>query len=90
MSEQLLTLAKEFLRMKSNPEIFIDEFITKWKQERDNGLSLSDPPQMSAALSSVFCLTDMFSADEARESYELDELKLRLEMEKLLSESGFL
>jgi Bacterial self-protective colicin-like immunity len=84
MSDGLLSFAKAFLSGKSDPEEFVEEFSIRWRQERDNGILLLDKPGVSSALSSIFCLIDMFNADDDRESYELDESGLRLEMEKLL------
>jgi hypothetical protein len=61
----------------------------RWKHERDNKAALLDAPQMSEVLSSIFCLVDLFNADDDRESYELDELKLRAEIANLLEQAGF-
>jgi FMN-dependent NADH-azoreductase len=90
MSDKLLIFAKTFLRAESNAETFVDEFISQWKQERDNETSLSDDPQTSEALSSIFCLADMFNPNDDRESYEFDETKLRSEMEKVLRQARLL
>ena len=90
MSEKLLLFAKRFLKEAINAETFVDEFIIQWKQERDNGSSLSDCPQVSEALSSIFCLADMFNPNDDRESYEFDESKLRLEMKKVLMQTKLL
>lgn len=84
MSEELLAVAKNFLDTGSNPGIFVDRFISEWKRERDSGKVLSDPPKLSEALSSIFCLADMFNANDDRESYEFDEPRLRLEIGKIL------
>lgn len=90
MTKKLLNFAKDFIKSKSDPAIFSQEFISQWKKERDSGAALSDEPDMSEALSSIFCFVDMFSPDEDRESYEFDEPKLRNEIEKLLDKKGFL
>lgn len=84
MSENLLMFVEDFLVTESNAEIFANEFIKRWKKERDSGLALSDNPQLSEVLSSTFCLADMFNPDKDRESYELDEHKLRAEIMKLI------
>ena len=90
MSEKLLNSAKIFLNNKSDAEIFVDEFISQWKQERDNGAALYDAPQISEALSSIFCVADMFNPHEDRESYEFNEPKLRSETEKILKKARIL
>ncbi len=84
MSEKLLRFVEDFLVTESNAEIFADEFMKRWKKERDSGLALSDNPQLSEMLSSIFCLADMFNPDAEREIYELDEHKLRAEIRKLI------
>lgn len=84
MSDGLLIFAKEFLSEKSDPGDFSEKFASRWKQERDDGILQLDEPHVSSALSSIFCLTDMFNADHGRESCELDESKLRSEIENLL------
>lgn len=88
MSDGLLSFAKGFLSEKSDPEDFVEEFANRWRQERDNGISRLDGPRVSSALSSIFCLIDIFNANDDREIYELDESKLRFEMEKLLLQEG--
>jgi hypothetical protein len=87
MSDKLLTFTKAFLSMESDAETFVDEFIDQWKQERDSGTSLFDDPQINEALSSIFCLADMFNPDDDRESYEFDEPKLKSEIEKVLRQA---
>lgn len=84
MSEKLLRFVEEFLATESNAEVFADEFMKRWKKERDSGLARSDNPQLSEILSSTFCLADMFNPDTGRESYELDEIKLKAEIRKLI------
>jgi hypothetical protein len=49
---------------------------------------LIDDPCVSSALPSIFCLIDMFNANDGRESCGLDESKLRFEVEKLLLQEG--
>jgi hypothetical protein len=90
MSDKLLTFAKEFLRTKSDPEIFVDEFMGQWKKERDTGLALSDTNQISEALSSIFCAADMFNPSDDRENYEFNESMLRFEIEMVLKQMALL
>ncbi|MFZ6643453.1 colicin immunity domain-containing protein [Undibacterium sp. TC4M20W] len=84
MSEKLLRFVEEFLATESNAEVFADEFIKRWRKEGASGLALSDNPQLSEVLSSTFCLADMYNPDADRESYELDEHKLRAKIRKLI------
>lgn len=90
MSERLLEFVKTFLGSEFAPEFFVDEFISQWKRERDSKIFLSDAPHLSEALSSIFCLADMFNPSDDRESYEFDEPKLRFEIEKVLRTAKFL
>lgn len=84
MSERLMGLVQAFLAGKSDAEVFVDSFIALWKQERDSGELHADSSQVSEALSSIFCLADMFNPDPERDEYELDESQLRIEIGKLL------
>ena len=90
MSEKLLASAKTYLNSESNSELFVSDFIEQWKRERDSGESRLDSPKVSEILSSIFCLTDLFNPDDDRESYELDEDKLRNEIRKLMEQADFL
>ncbi|TDY96879.1 UNVERIFIED_ORG: self-protective colicin-like immunity protein [Herbaspirillum seropedicae] len=90
MSEKLLASAKTYLNSESNSELFVSDFIEQWKRERDSGESRLDSPKVSEVLSSIFCLTDLFNPDDDRESYELDEDKLRNEIRKLMEQADFL
>lgn len=90
MSEKLLASAKTYLNSRSNSELFVHEFIVQWKRERDSGESRLDSPKVSEVLSSIFCLTDLFNPNDDRESYELDEEKLRSEIGKLIEQAGLL
>ncbi|MCO4857949.1 colicin immunity domain-containing protein [Herbaspirillum sp. WGmk3] len=90
MSEKLLASAKTYLNNESNSERFVSDFIEQWKRERDSGESRLDSPKVSEVLSSIFCLTDLFNPDDDRESYELDEDKLRNEIRKLMEQADFL
>lgn len=90
MSEKLLASAKTYLNGESNSELFVSDFIEQWKRERDSGESRLDSPKVSEVISSIFCLTDLFNPDDDRESYELDEDKLRNEIRKLMEQADFL
>jgi len=90
MSEKLLASAKTYLNSEFNSELFVSDFIEQWKRERDSGESRLDSPKVSEVLSSIFCLTDLFNPDDDRESYELDEDKLRNELRKLMEQADFL
>ena len=84
MSEDLLRFVEDFLVTESNAEIFADEFMKRWRKEGNSGLLLADNPRLSEILSSTFCLSDMFNPEADRESYELDEHQLRIEIRKLI------
>jgi len=84
MSERPPAFVKAFFGSESDPGDFADEFISQWRHERDTKVSLSDAPKVSEALSSIFCLADMFNPNDDREDYEFDEPKLRLEIEEVL------
>ena len=84
MSEALVTFAKNFLHSNSDPLVFSEEFIHQWKRERDIGIFVADDPKISEVLSSIFCLADLFNPDVDRETYEIDERKLRDEIERLM------
>lgn len=84
MSKDLADLATQFAGEKLSAERFSAEFVERWKQERDDGRLLQDPPNESEVLSSIFCLADLYNPDPDREDYEFDERKLRLEVKRLL------
>lgn len=84
MSEGLRKFAQEFVEGRIDAVTFADEFIDRWRQERNSGEIRLDEPQLSEVLSSIFCFSDMFNPDESRIEYELDESQLRLEVKKLL------
>jgi Bacterial self-protective colicin-like immunity len=77
MSTQLTVLAKEFVDGRLTGLAFVDDFIRLWKQERDDGRLLRDPPEISEALSSIFCFADLYNPEPDRDEYEFDENKLR-------------
>ena len=77
MSQQLLDSVHDFLSHAEDHSTFSDSFILRWKKERDEGKLLQDDPKISEVLSSIFCLADLFNADEDREEYELDANGLR-------------
>jgi hypothetical protein len=46
---------------------------------------LLDDNKTSEALSSIFCLIDLFNPDDDRYEYELDEQRLRLKVLEILT-----
>ena len=90
MSEALLIYTKNFLNGTSNEENFVDEFMRRWKIERDDGTSQVEDERLSEILSAIFCIADMFNPNSDREAYEYDEKKLRYEIEKELKIAKFL
>ena len=85
MSIQLFEYVTDFIKNVSPPEPFVEQYITRWRAERDNGTMLTDQPNISEALSSIFCITDLFNPNNDREEYEFDEPRLRHEIQKILS-----
>lgn len=86
MSLHLKNYIDLFLDKKITAREFTDEYISKWRQERNAHLLGKDDDKLSELLSSTFCLADMYNPDEDREEYELDENKLRDELGKLMYE----
>lgn len=84
MSEKLLGIAKKFIREDTSAEEFVDKFQTLWDQERDPNLLEMEPPQINEALSSIFCVADLFNGDDDKESYEIDEKELKRRVKELL------
>jgi hypothetical protein len=84
MSEALLIFARRFVRGDLDAPSFTDAYIQQWKVERDSGLLISDDAQVSEALSSIFCLADLFNPDHDRAQYEFDEVRLRSKVAKNL------
>lgn len=90
MSQKLIDFAKQFLNSSNDCQDFCDEYIRRWKEERDSNISIHDDSNTSLACSSIFCIADMFADDESRVfDFEYDEAKLRLEIKKTLDEFGF-
>jgi Bacterial self-protective colicin-like immunity len=88
MSEELLGFAKKIIDSEISADKFVNEFMDKWREERDSGIFSKDNPQLSEKLSSMFCLADLYNPEEDREEYEYDEDKLRLEITKIYSSSN--
>jgi hypothetical protein len=85
MSQNLLAFVCEFLSHSYDCSTFCNQYIRRWKDERDSGEMLRDDGKTSEALSSIFCLADLYSPNDDREEYELDERSLRLEVQRVLS-----
>ena len=83
MSQKLLQFVEHFLQGKTSVETFVDKYIDEWRRERDNGELLKDDPKTSGKLSTFFCLADLYNPDDDREEYELDENRLREQMQKI-------
>ena len=83
MSDQLLEFVRRFLNQDIGVEEFVEKYPAMWKAERDNGALLEVPEMLNEALSSIFCLVDLYNPDADRESYEFDEHNLRVEIGQL-------
>ena len=86
MSESLFNYAKDFVDGSFRAATFSDQYIKRWKQERDDGTLLDDSPRISEKLSSIFCLADLFNPENDREEYELDEVGLRRKVSEIIAE----
>ncbi len=84
MSQDLTTFARMFAEGSVSADDFASDFLDRWKNERDDGRLLADPPEVSEALSSIFCLADLYNPQSDREEYEYDEPKLRQEIKAVL------
>jgi len=88
MSKKLLDCVEKFLIGKTPVAEFVDTYIDSWRDERDSGITLEDDPITSEKLSSIFCVIDMYNPNDDREEYEYDEVRLRLETQKLFDGEG--
>ncbi|MDB5348434.1 MAG: colicin-D [Schlesneria sp.] len=84
MSHDLTVLARKFADGNMSAVDFANDFISCWKSERDDGRLLQDPPEVSEALSSIFCFADLYNPQSDREEYEFDEERLRQEIKRVL------
>ena len=88
MSEDLVNQIRRFLNRATPLETFVDQYIDGYRTERDDDRLLQDPDNVSEFLSSGFCVVDLYNPSETRKEYELDEVRLRLELQKLADEHG--
>lgn len=84
MSQDLTAFARMFAEGGGAADEFASDYIKRWKSERDDGRLLADPPEVSEALSSIFCLADLYNPESDREEYEYDEARLRQEIKAVL------
>ena len=84
MSMALLRQAEEFAYKSVPARLFADQFMKDWKRERDEKALLEDPRDLSEALSSIFCVADLYNPDDDREPYEFSEERLRNEVRQLV------
>lgn len=84
MSLYLKNYIDSFLAKEIPADEFADNYISRWRQERDNSLPGKDEDNLSELLSGAFCAADMYNPDDDREEYEFDEDKLRDEINKLV------
>jgi hypothetical protein len=64
--------------------VFADAYIELWKIERDRHMLQDDAEDLSECLSSIFCAADMYSQDDSRAAYELDDEMLKLEVSRII------
>lgn len=84
MSLYLKNYIDSFLTKEITVDEFAGNYISKWRQERNDGLLGKDEDNLSELLSSAFCVVDMYNPGDDREQYEFDENKLRDEINKLM------
>ncbi len=85
MSNELADFAAQFSDGKVSAVTLSDEYIERWKKERDQGRLLQDPAAVSEALSTIFCFADLYNPEPDREEYEFDEERLCREVKSVLS-----
>jgi len=90
MSQALLQIAKAFVSRNIDAETFVDTYIAAWRKERDCDLLLDDSDILSIALSSIFCIADLYNPEDDREHYEFDAHTLLSNVQKILNESSLL
>lgn len=85
MSITLLNFAKSFVNGRLEPYVFAESYIKFYRIERD--LKQLDDSQLSAILSSIFCIADMYNPNQNKEDYEFDDKQLiemvKTELDKL-------
>lgn len=86
MSKQLFEFVAAFLEDQLTAEDFVDQYQQAWKAEGANKLLLLDSPEDSEKLSTIFCLADLHNPASNREDYEFDDLMLKKEIKKLISD----
>jgi len=84
MSLSLKEYIDSFLEKEISANEFADNYMSQWKQERDQHTLAKDEDNLSELLSSTFCAADMYNSDEDREEYEFNEDELRSELNKLM------
>ncbi|WBW59209.1 colicin immunity domain-containing protein [Klebsiella electrica] len=84
MSQELKNYIDSFIAKNISADHFADDYMMKWKAERDNNLLGKDDENLSELLSSVFCLADMYNPDDDRDEYEFNDDQLWDEVKKLI------
>ncbi|MBT0728535.1 colicin immunity protein [Rosenbergiella australiborealis] len=84
MSFELKSYIDNFISGKTTANEFVDNYMCKWKHERDSKLLGNDEDNLSELLSSTFCIADMYNPDEDRDEYEFNDVQLRNEVYKLV------
>ena len=77
-------IAQLFVQGRISADLFAESYISAWKKERDSGQMAYIRPDVSEALSTIFCLADLYNPAMDREGYELDEEQLRSKVKELL------
>ena len=86
MSVFLKDYIDSFLSKELTAGEFAENYMSKWRCERDSHLLEKDEDHLSELLSSTFCLSDMYNPDDDRVEYELNEEQLHNEVNTLVLE----
>ncbi|UPG94220.1 colicin immunity domain-containing protein [Luteibacter aegosomatissinici] len=84
MNLTLLRFAESFSIGRISASAFAEAYVELWRIERGLGLLTADEWGTSEKLSSLFVVSDLYSGDEDRLDYELDEWALLSEVLKIL------
>ncbi len=90
MSLELINLAKLAVKSEISANEFETNFFDLWRVEGESGDLARDTKNVADCLYVVFDLAERYTSQPERESYELDEVALRAELEKTLHAHGFL
>lgn len=77
MSDALFEFAKRFAIGEFDALFFTEEYMRRWREERDTDAFAGDSLIINEALSTIFCLSDGYDPDDDRREYDYDEGQVR-------------